>query len=216
MNTINSKGTTLVEVIVATTLLVSITGIITLALAAIFDGYALVKSRSVIDQDSQYILARMKYISSQQDSSIILSQSDSNSFTKTGFTSTNISYDDITAGLELTNPVFDGEYMSPIFVLPNSTQANLFVVSSKRPTGSTIKYQIAIAQQINNSCSQAQYVFVGKDKDPNTFFDADYFIPPTDTDGTGYENPGRCIRYKLFMKAGSGESPIVYQTIVKR
>ena len=71
MKKISTRGTTLVEVTVSSILLLSVIGLITLALAAVFEGYAMTQERSAIDQDGQYILARLKYVSSQQDSQTI-------------------------------------------------------------------------------------------------------------------------------------------------
>ena len=50
-----NNGATLVEVMVSSMLLVSIIGLITMSLVAVFEGYVMTQQRGVIDMDGQYI-----------------------------------------------------------------------------------------------------------------------------------------------------------------
>jgi hypothetical protein len=212
-----NKGTTLVEVIVSSMLLVSIIGLLTMSLVAVFEGYAMTQQRGAIDQDGQYILARLKYVASQQDPQTIYAQTKTGDFTQTGSQLTNIaSSPSEDGGIYLTNTSIAGEYISPIISLFNPSLATYFVASVKRPTGTTIKYRIAVADPISGSCNNAQYVFVGEDKSTNTYFTTDYFLIPADNDGTGYENPGSCVRYKAYLTSTTSQTPIVYSTLIKR
>jgi hypothetical protein len=212
-----NQGTTLVEVIVSSMLLVSIIGLLTMALAAVFEGYAMTQQRGVIDQDGQYILARLKYVGSQQDSQTIYAQTKVPDFTQTGSQLTNIegsSSED--GGIYLANTSIAGEYTSPIISLLDPALATYFVAAVKRPTGTTIKYRVAHADPIFGSCDNAQYVFVGEDKTSTSYFTTDYFNIPADNDGTGYENPGSCIRYKAYLTSTTSQTPIVYSALIKR
>lgn len=212
-----NKGTTLVEVIVSSMLLVSIIGLLTMALAAVFEGYAMTQQRGVVDQDGQYILARLKYVGSQQDSQIIYAQTKVPDFTQPGSQLTNITGDsDEDGGIYLTDTSISGEYTSPIVTLLNPSLATYFVASVKRPTGATIKYRIALADPVSGSCDNAQYVFVGEDKTSTSYFTTDYFIIPADDDDLGYENPGSCIRYKAYLTSTTSQTPIVYSALIKR
>lgn len=211
------NGTTLVEVVVSSMLLVSVIGLITMALAAVFEGYAITQQRGALDQDGQFILARMKYVASQQDSGTIYAQTKTSDFITEGSQLENIengSFEE--EGIYLTDTAVPGEYTSPIISLSNPSQAKYFVASVKRPPGTTIKYQIAIADTVSGSCANANYVFVGEDKSSSSFFDTDYFLVPDDNDGVGYENPGSCLRYKAFLQGSSGQTPVVYSSLIKR
>lgn len=212
---IKQRGTTLIEVLVATVLLVSITGIISLSLVVVFDGYAWTQKRGDIDQDGQYILARLKYASSQQDPHILISQPTGVTFSKTGasFTGTQVTPNS-SESITLTEGASQGEYTSPIFDLGDTSRVGSFVIFTNRPTGSKIEYQIAVAQKSGGSCESSSYIFVGTDSTPNTRFSTDYFIAPTNSDGVGYENPGACVRYKIYMEGET--SPTIFQVLVKR
>ena len=213
----NNSGTTLVEVVVGSMLLVSVIGIVTLSLASVFEGYAMTQQRSSIDQDGQYILARLKYVASQQDSQTISSQLKTTDFLKSGYQSNNIetgvSED---GGIYLTNTTLPGEYTSPPVSVSNPALTLYFVASVKRPAGTDIKYRVAIADQIAGSCDGVSYVFVGEGKSINTYFTTDYFLVPTDDDGTGYENPGSCFQYKVYMTGANGQTPILYSAEIRR
>lgn len=210
-----NRGTTLVEVLVATVLLVSITGIISLSLVVVFDGYAWTQKRSDIDQDGQYILARLKYASSQQDPQILTSQPTGVQFSKTGaiFTGTRVILGP-SENIKLAEGTTQGEYISPIFDLGDTPRVASFVIFANRPTGSKIEYQIAVAQKSGGSCDSSSYIFVGTDGTPNTRFSTDYFAAPTNSDGVGYENPGACMRYKAYMEGET--SPTIFQVLMKR
>lgn len=213
----HSRGTTLVEITVASVLLVSIIGLITLALAVVFESYAITQQRNVIDQDSQYILARFKYIASQQDTQTVYTQMKTEDFTQVGATLTNLEAGQTEeAGIFLSNTSLPGEYTSPIISLSNPTLARYFVASVQRPTGSDIQYQIAMADPVSGSCENANFVYVGEGTSETEFFTADYFSIPQDDNSIGFENPGACIRYKIFLSTTSGETPIVKGAIVRR
>lgn len=212
-----NKGTTLVEVIVSSMLLVSIIGLITMSLVAVFEGYAMTLQRGAIDQDGQYILARLKYVASQQDSQTIYAQTKTGDFTQTGSILENMegsTSED--GGIFLTDTSVPGEYTSPIISLLNPTTATYFVASVERPEDTTIKYRIAVADPVSGSCNNAQYVFVGEGKSSTTYFTTDYFLIPADNDGTGYENPGSCVRYKAYLTSTTSQTPIVYSALIKR
>ncbi len=213
----NTQGTTLIEVTVGSILLVSTIGLITLALAVVFESYAATQQRAAVDQDGQYILARLKYVGSQQDSRVVYSQQKSSDFSAAGSQLTNIvqgSADD--DGIFLADNESPGEYTSPSVYISNPFLAAYFVASVKRPVGTTIQYKIAIADAVSGSCESAEYEFVGEGKSSTTYFTTDYFLIPTDDDGTGYENPGSCVRYKALLTGASGDTPIIYNTQIRR
>ncbi|MBI4080642.1 MAG: hypothetical protein HY430_02615 [Candidatus Levybacteria bacterium] len=73
-----------------------------------------------------------------------------------------------------------------------------------------IRFQVAIADAISNSCSGVAFAFVGPDGTSGTYYATTSAIALHD-DGTGYENPGRCLRYKAFFSTtDSTQSPTLY------
>ena len=213
----NTQGTTLVEVTVGSILLVSTIGLITLALAVVFESYASSQQRGAVDQDGQYILARLKYVGSQHDPQVIYSQQKSSDFSKTGSQLINIEQgnteDD---GIYLADNGLPGEYTSPPVHIVNPFLAAYFVAVVKRPPGTSIQYRIAVADAVSGGCETAEYEFVGEGKSSATYFTTDYFLIPTDDNGVGFENPGSCVRYKAFLTGASGETPIIYNTQIRR
>jgi Tfp pilus assembly protein PilV len=62
-----NAGTTLIEVLVASGILVSIITLLTVALTSTFEGYSRVLSSAQVEQDAQYITARLQYATTRAD-----------------------------------------------------------------------------------------------------------------------------------------------------
>jgi hypothetical protein len=68
---------------------------------------------------------------------------------------------------------------------------------------------VAVADQVSGSCTNANYVYVGPDGTSSSFYTTEGAVALND-DGVGFENPGRCFRYKLFLHTGdSSSTPVV-------
>jgi hypothetical protein len=99
-----------------------------------------------------------------------------------------------------------GVFESAIFDPGYQTAFNRLSYDSSTPSGTTLKFQVAIADQVSGSCAGSSYVY--RDVDPSGAI-------PLDDDGVGYENPGRCFRYKiLFDSTSAGTTPVVYSVTV--
>lgn len=66
---------------------------------------------------------------------------------------------------------------------------------------STVKLQFAAADPVGGSCTNATYLYVGPDGTPGTYFASSdgttiSGVLSVSDDGVGYENPGRCFRYR--------------------
>lgn len=96
------------------------------------------------------------------------------------------------------NYVENGVYTSKIFDVGYQTQFNRIEADAVQPGGTELKYQIAITDAVNGSCTNANFVYVGPDGTANTFFPYTGGVIYYDNNGAGYENPGRCFRYKAF------------------
>lgn len=213
----HTQGTTLVEMIVATTLFVSIVGLVTLSLTAVFEGYALTHGRSLIDQDGQYLLARLRFASTQQDIHVSVSQFGATELLATGSSVSGVEPSvPSDQGITLAQNSISGTYTSPIFKLDKDVGVETFIANTVSPEGTDITYQVAVAKPVDGSCANATYTFVGVDKTTTTYFNSDYFSIPKDSDGTGYENPEGCLRYKAFLTGTTSQKPRIYGVTIMR
>lgn len=93
-----------------------------------------------------------------------------------------------------------GTYESQIFDLNTNVAINTISWTYTTPVGTSLKFKVAVAKAVAGSCAGANYVYVGPVKtDPNSYFTTTPSAVPLDADGVGYENPGRCFRYKAFL-----------------
>jgi type II secretory pathway pseudopilin PulG len=99
-----------------------------------------------------------------------------------------------------------GSFESAIFDAGVSTAFNRLFSTTTIPSGTTLDFQVAVADAVSGSCAAAAFVY--QDVDPSGAI-------PMDNDGTGYENPGRCARYKILFNSNSvGTTPVVYDVTV--
>lgn len=91
-----------------------------------------------------------------------------------------------------------GTFESNTFDASASSAFNRAKVTFNQPSQAQFKYQVAIADAVNNSCIGIPFSYVGQDKTDQTFFATSSAIP-LDDDGVGFENPGQCLRYKVFL-----------------
>jgi len=92
-----------------------------------------------------------------------------------------------------------GTFESQIFDSIYSTAFNYSFSTWSLPGQTQGSYQIAVADAVNDNCSEAIYAYVGPDGTGNTYFENSGSLP-ADNDGSEYENPGRCFRYKIFLE----------------
>ncbi len=105
---------------------------------------------------------------------------------------------------------------------PGITTANynrLYATVAK-PDQTNVRIQVSVMDGINDSCSGVTFNFVGPDGSSNTYFettDGSTIIGqvPSNDDAIGYENPGRCMRYKAYLETNdSSQTPVVYDVSV--
>lgn len=92
-----------------------------------------------------------------------------------------------------------GTYESATFNPGYQTAFNRFFVSTVVPAQTALTFQVAVADSAVGDCSDASFVFVGPDTTSASFFTTGSPIP-LDDDGVGYENPGRCFRYRAYFE----------------
>lgn len=111
--------------------------------------------------------------------------------------------------------VDSGTFESQIFDANGIVAFNRIVANSTIPGSTTLRYQIAVADQVGGSCTGATYTYLGPDGTAST-----YYTPSTNgtqiylnDDGTGYENPGRCLRYKAYFATSNYNASPVLQDV---
>ncbi len=92
-----------------------------------------------------------------------------------------------------------GVYESSIFDAGYQRVFNRISASTTLPAQTNVQFQVAVAEAVSGSCNGATYEYVGPDGTPATYFPAIGGTIPQNDDGSGYENPGRCVRYKAFL-----------------
>ncbi|OGK20150.1 hypothetical protein A3C23_01455 [Candidatus Roizmanbacteria bacterium RIFCSPHIGHO2_02_FULL_37_13b] len=114
-----------------------------------------------------------------------------------------------------------GEFESSTFDPgTQTTYFNRLSANITRPSQTDIKIQVAVADAISGSCNGVTFSFVGPDKTSGSFFttlDNTTIVDaiPADDNSSGYENPGRCFRYKVFLNTNDlSQTPVFYDATV--
>ncbi|MBI3341887.1 hypothetical protein HY024_02085 [Candidatus Curtissbacteria bacterium] len=117
-----------------------------------------------------------------------------------------------------------GTYESSTFGNPNatnplSTAFNRVDLTYIKPSGTDLQFQLGVADAVSGSCSGVTYSFVGPDKTSGTYFltGAPTLTPisvsyptPFGTNPSGYQNPGKCFRYRGYLTTSSSAStPVI-------
>jgi type II secretory pathway pseudopilin PulG len=92
-----------------------------------------------------------------------------------------------------------GTYESNTFDAGAEVAFNRFSSNVTLTAGTDVKYQIAAADAVDNSCTNALFNYVGPDGTDATFFPSTGGTIPIHNDGLGFENPSRCLRYKAYL-----------------
>ena len=109
--------------------------------------------------------------------------------------------------------VESGTYESTTFDAGFATAFNRFIPSSTQPANTTINFQIALADPVSGSCSGATFNYVGPDGTSGTYFTTTSQIP-FNNDGTSYENPARCFRYRAYLSTTNPNATPLFDNIV--
>ncbi len=112
-----------------------------------------------------------------------------------------------------------GEFISAPITATASATFNRFYANANEPVATVLKMQVAVANAVSGSCTNANYTFVGPDPiNPTT----SYFLPSNNTiQGTipfvtvdSYMNPGRCFKYKVIMTTSDVTNSPVFGDIL--
>ncbi len=91
---------------------------------------------------------------------------------------------------------------------------NSFSTTAAVPQSTTLRFRVAIKDAVNNSCvgvSFASNDFVGSDGQSNSYYPSTGGLLSFDNNSSGYENPGRCSRYRAYLDTtDSTQTPVIY------
>ncbi len=111
-------------------------------------------------------------------------------------------------------PTYQGYYISQPFDAGFQTFFNRMEIEATVPADTQLQYQVAIADAVANDCTNAVYEYVGPDGTADTYY-TDLAVLPANDDGVGYENPGRCLSYKIELFTQDNQvTPTVSDVIV--
>ncbi len=97
----------------------------------------------------------------------------------------------------------------------SSVSYNYFKPTFNQPNQTSIQFQVAVTDPVNNSCTNANYSFVGPNgtTDPSDRFSDEGPIPAISSGN--YNNPGRCFKYRAFLSTNDYTvAPILYDVLV--
>ena len=96
----------------------------------------------------------------------------------------------------------NGTFTSSIFST-SSAAFNRFDATSIAPVGTSITYQVAVVNKSGGNCTSPTYVYVGPNGTSNAsdVFTTGGILPVVNNTGTGYANPGQCLRYKAYLSS---------------
>lgn len=109
----------------------------------------------------------------------------------------------------------EGVYESATFDAGSEVAFNRFDATFDKPLDSVIRFQVAVADPVGGSCSGVTFDFVGPDGATSSYFFDDGAIPISN-DAAGYENPGRCFRYRVYFSPSADfkATPTLYEMVV--
>lgn len=118
-------------------------------------------------------------------------------------------------GVYAASGTFESSTLDASAVDGLSRAFNRIDVTFNKPTGTDITFQVAVADVGGDgTCGTSIFTFVGPDGTSGSFFSDDGAIPLSD-DGAGFENPGRCFRYRAFLTTSDfGITPTLYDFAV--
>jgi type II secretory pathway pseudopilin PulG len=101
-----------------------------------------------------------------------------------------------------------GSFESRTFDASATAAFNRFNASYVEPVSTEVKFQFAIADAVSGSCNGAAFTYLGPDGTAGSYYfdDDDIYL---NNDGNDYDNPARCLRYKVFLSTSdTTQSPV--------
>ncbi|MEI6327046.1 MAG: LamG domain-containing protein [Candidatus Roizmanbacteria bacterium] len=153
-----NSGTTLVEVLVASGILISIITLLTVALTSTFEGYGRVLSSAQVEQDAQYIIARIQYATTRADRNTLGVHTTSADFSTGALNNTQVNTSS-NGEVGLVAGQITGTFTSAPIALTSSETIRSFTSNATLPANTSIGYQVGIRGMVASAClvDSAQY-----------------------------------------------------------
>lgn len=104
----------------------------------------------------------------------------------------------------------DGTYTSHAIDAGEDVVFNRIIPDVTLPPSTEALFHVAVTDAVNNNCTDPIYTFVGPDGTAGTYFDHTGGPLPFENDGSGFENPARCVKYRVYLTSTDfTASPIV-------
>ncbi len=216
---IREKGSTLVEVVVATALLVIMSGTIAFALSTVFDSYTKTQSTSEVEQNAGLILSRLNYATGKHDDSAILSHDSKEDFESGGAVFEDVVLlQDGELRLSLDDTALSGQYTSGAIEMEGNTKIKRIVVVGNVATASaSVKLKVAQYNKTNGICLSDNEDFYGPNLDKSKYYE-DVVNEMSESVSGKYLNPSECLKYNLLLERSSlvDRSPLVFEVLVEK
>lgn len=113
-----------------------------------------------------------------------------------------------------SNYASSGVFESATFDAGKEVAWNTLSATVSAPLATTLQFKVALKDAVSNSCSLVTFSnsdFVGNDGQSSSYFPFAGGVLSFDNNGTGYENPARCARYRAYLSTTDPtQTPIVY------
>ena len=147
-----NAGTTLIEVLVASGILVSIITLLTVALTSTFEGYSRVLSSAQVEQDAQYITARLQYATTRADRNTLALHTTATDFSTGALNNAQVNTSS-DGEIGITSGEFSGTFTSAPITLSGDETVRSFTSTASIPGNTSIEYQIGVRSPIASVCS---------------------------------------------------------------
>lgn len=111
-----------------------------------------------------------------------------------------------------------GLFESATFNAGNDVAWNSISSISSAGLSTTIQFKVALKDAVSGSCSAVSFTnsdFVGSNGQTSSFFPQEGGRLPFDNDGANYENPARCMRYRVYLTTSDQtQTPVVYSVSI--
>ncbi len=107
-----------------------------------------------------------------------------------------------------------GVFESATFDAGKESAWNSISATVSVPHNTTLQFKVALKHAVNNNCSTVGFNvsdFVGLDGLFSSYFPSTGGVLPFDNNGTGYENPAQCARYRAYLSTTDPtQTPVVH------
>ncbi len=142
--------------------------------------------------------------------SVVEADGDAYSYIITGDTSSELKIIEGGPGGQSTT---SGNFESAVFDPGIETAFNRVSMGVTLPALTGATYQISSKDAVGGSCVGVSPAYIGPDGTADTFYGVEALKIPMNNDGSGFENPGRCFQYKLFLTSSDAAATPIFNDL---